>query len=201
MLVISVYLNDDDATVFLNWLNSQHHTAFLIPTAENCWQAISPLESTPKVPIDVWQISAGPLPHYLVGSSVSRSTIEDPFAGWCGRAESFIPSLPFFGSCPHTLRLTLEPSSKYSWEKQRRIGPNTTNTLGLSAIAWRGDRHKVIGYPAHPDMKRLWSKIREFVRTRSKMVSAADFLPRKDYYAFPGAYRDILRGRLRAPSR
>jgi|GEM_PF-3086735 len=195
-----MYSTQVDALRILEWLNKRIDIAFLLRTNPSCWQASWELQGLPEGPILLWHVPSGPLPLYPPGSNEVFDDIQDPFAGWKGRAHGAYPEMPHFAYSPKVFYWYLRVQSRFSWIDFSPIGPNTNGTIGRSYFFWWADHLKLIGKPSNPETRKCWAALRAFVRKKAIKVKAAESLNYADVLALPDAFQAIQQGTPRAPS-
>ncbi len=186
---VSLYLDRADAPILLDWLNGQADIAFIRRSDDDRPRAVKRITRLDEGRHQLWHRPSGPIPLL-----VTPGSHEVAVAQWLESAMG----------APISARMGLDENHPgvITFEVQfLREGPEGY-VLGLSTIAWVGDRYAPMGWAAHPTTMRWWKRLQAFVKRRATRVSRFGPLdearPGLTAWAFPAAYAQILEGRARA---
>ena len=144
MASCSIYINETDLQILLNWINDCEEIAFIISNGENKWIVVDKLSTLkPKSILYLW--------HKKSGFTPSTNWFKrDPYKGWKG-PKGADSRLPYYGPGEPSL-YTLEYNPVINGNRER------------SHIGWIGNYYKSMGKPAPKVTELWWAKLKRFIK-------------------------------------
>lgn len=184
---LPMYLNEDDLTELMDFLNSEKHMYSIRSMGKGKWRAVSEIDINETGRYCLFHSEAGPLP--LLGSSPEEpdSEISAPFDGWCELRAGANPNQPYFG-----------PGHPAIFWFNVRL--NQDGVIGLSSFEWIGNHYAPLGNSAPEVSKKWWGRLGRWVKKRSERIPRTGDIngDKKEIWAFSGALNDIESGCPRA---
>jgi hypothetical protein len=182
------YIDEVDAALLCEHLNSDPEIAFIVANGPGRWIAERSLQAVGDGRHCLWHVPSGPLPLLAPGGAPS-SIVEDAWQGWSELRAGADPSLPYFGAGhPGVVWWNVKTRS--------RRGPG----IGLSGFEWIGNHYRIIGSSADAATERWWAKLRRLMRKvkasripRAGPVDGAG----PEIWAWPSALAKISAGAAR----
>lgn len=212
--LINDWLNQEEDIAFLvsnggkKWIAKKQHDVIsdigtqLIGNVETAYfnYSITPedLEKMKKTTMPnfaeyyLWHIPSGPLPclnqnptkiKFTKQDHNDEAVIADPWAGWIEQRTGANSRIPYFGpGHPGVIHLEIKlPAS---------------DIIPMSYFGWIGNHYKIIGSGADKSTEKFWNKLRRMTKKVATHIPISNNLNRKkEAYAFPAAYEEILKGR------
>jgi hypothetical protein len=192
---LPLYIDADDLTQLVAWLNNEEVIAFIVPDGPKRWRAVRELDGLPADGrIALWHAASGPLP--LVRSMVLHTLlvpdgkIRDPFRGWREQRTGADPTCPYFGAGhPGVYWFDVHTRSRHRGDG-----------MGLSAFEWIGDRYKCIGHGASAVTRQWWNRLGRYIRRQAVRIPRKGAVdgPGPEIWAMPSALGRILEGCARS---
>ena len=208
MAWLPMYLMREDVELLNDWLNLEDEIAFLTSNGNKRWIArkahnilvdiegrdFSNQVRVPKyIEYNLWHIPSGPLP--LIGTSMSETLkfwnkdqdkekkVLDPWSGWKEVRTGANSEIPYFGAGhPGVMHLEVKLSDK--------------DIIPMSSFGWIGNHYKIIGNGAEKSTEKFWSKLRRMAKKYAAHIPRGNMENwKKEIYAFPAAYKDIVNGK------
>lgn len=208
MPFIPMYLTVADVKLLNVWLNQQEAVAFLISNGPGKWIAkkeydilgnirFPNIKSDLRFPIPVrkeyllWHVPSGPLPRIDLTQRAKlkfdkedwdEDKIEDPWIGWEEELPGANRRIPYFGSHPGVIDLTIKLYDE--------------GEIPMSSFGWIGNYYRIIGRGADESTEKFWRKLRRMAKKNGAQIPRGNMPQlRNEVYAFPSAYAEIERGR------
>jgi hypothetical protein len=183
-----MYADEQDFQVIRDWLNNEEEIAYLVSNGEKKWIAKATIETLTPEPVKqylLWHIPSGPLPLLGETSQDPDGIIENSWEGWTEKRTGAHYGVPFFGSIPGVIELTI-----------KTIGREHTESIGLSSFGWIGNWYRIIGSPADSMTEKFWQKLKRWIKKQAIRIPRSGPLdgPKPEIWTFPSAYERINNG-------
>jgi hypothetical protein len=199
MPCISIFADEEDAKVLLDWLNSEEEIAFIIPditqdSPQQKWKAIRTIDSFNDGKYSLWHISGGLLP--FVNVPDSPQVVFDSWKACIEQHASANSTKTYFG-LGHSAEIRLElwlRHHPYS-ETEKTTLPvliswwmENKDLLAASDFQWIGNRYEQAPQQTH----RWWKRLKVFVARKAIRLTPSG--QRWSFWAFPSAFRKLKNG-------
>lgn len=206
-----MYLLKNDVAYLNDWLNQEEEIAFLISQGHKQWIACEKHDMlgdiwrqklgnsydflVPNfVEYNLWHIPSGPLPLIESNSEGLKlkfneekcnddGKINDPWSGWTEIRTGANSRIPYFGAGhPGVIHLEIKTSDN--------------GEIPMSNFGWTGNHYKIIGNGADQSTEKFWNKLKRMIKKVATQIPRSNSTEgRKEIYAFPNAYEEIIKGR------
>ena len=186
MAWLPIYIDENDAGLLLDCLNSDAEIAFIVSDGDGRWVARSTLAAPTDERFCLWHVPSGPLPLVRPGGAVP-SVVADPWGGWSELRSGADPTRPYFGpGHPGII-----------WWNIRTKSYLTPGALGMSSFEWIGNHYRIIGSAADQSTERWWAGLRKLVRKmKARRIPRSGPIdgPHPEIWALPSAMAKIHAG-------
>jgi hypothetical protein len=150
MSTIQFYADEKDFESIFARLAGDQDVAVIVPAGRTLlgrrkWIVRRVTDALEDGPHCLWHIPAGPLPLLMSRGTDASTSIADPFAGWTEKVASSDPRVPFFGSVPAIVTLSVARASR-----------EAKDGIGQSSFGWIGNRYRAAGMPAAAATEKWW---------------------------------------------
>ena len=197
---LSVFLDEQDAQIFIARLNQDQEIAFIVPDGPNRWKAVSSVASLNDGDHSLWHVPGEPLT--LLGADGSKENIVDPWRGWTQQVTQSYQTVPYFSADhPAEIRLSLYTRHRPYSEQERNeltyfngilLGEN--DYMMVSSFYWIGNYNG----PAPRSTHQWWRRLKKWVEHEAvKLKPYNNFkskFDRLNFWAFPSAFHKLKNG-------
>jgi hypothetical protein len=187
---VDLYLNPVDGPLLLDWLNSGDEVAFVLANEGTAPRLTKNLPSLPPGDYFLFHKSYPSIPTYRPRSKDDQSATEELYS-----LMKVQPPAPQSGvdlGHPAIFRICIRYTLRLA----------NQNLIGLSHIAWIGNRYASEGLAASPESKRWWRRFNAWIARNARKISRSgplDDIPKNSgVWAFPSALKSISTGTPRA---
>lgn len=191
MTEIILYLTRQDTESIVDWINAEDDLAWIVKRSQQGytyhWQAVRKLKALESKEYCLWKIDSGPLRVPSGRQDVKDTIVLNPFSGWEQTLKTKVEAVPWFGAgAPETFGFTF-----------REVGTEVENSIGRSGFTWIGNYFGVIGNGAPDECKKLWERLKRYIKKNSTGIPWPGELGsgKTGAYAFPEAYNQLIEGR------
>lgn len=193
MAEIILYITKNDSKTIVEWINSESEIAWIVKEYQKGkqyrWKAANSIESLNSTEYRLWKIGSGPLRIPSGNPGTEDSVILNPFQGWEQTLKTDTAEVPWFGvAAPETFGF-----------KFNEKGKEADSSIGRSGFTWIGNYFGIIGISAPDDCKKWWERLKRYIKKNATGIPWPGELGsgKTGAYAFPEAYQQLLKGRLK----
>ncbi len=179
------------------WINAEEDVSWIVKQSQTgtrySWKLVDELDSIKdQHEYTLWHRKAGSIQVPSPGLTGTPPVVLNPRKGWTQTLEHNNAQSPWLGKGrKHEINLRFTETS-----------PSDPNLIGRSEFYWDGNRFRVLGAAAHPDVARWWSRLKRFIQRSSIQVPWPEENPktRLAAYVFPDAWAQCRNGKRRNPN-
>lgn len=189
---IIFYATTLDIEVVRDWINAEPDVSWIVKSRQEgntCyWTLFDQLAAVAERRYyTLWNKQVGPVRTPVAPLQGEYKIVRDPYNGWSQELERKAQSVPWFGEDHrHLVILWFAETS--------RLGPGY---IGRSGFSWSGNRFRVLGDSAHPEVSRWWNRLKRFIKRNSIQVPWPEDVPgtRHIAYVFADAWEKRKQGK------
>jgi len=204
---IPFYADKADIALIVTRLNNDADIAYILRGWWGRWKACRTVEDLEDGSYCLWHVPGGPIASYVEGKAdilgnalrkrmgiagnmlEEHGVVQDPWKGWKGPHVTGQKNVPFLGTKPNIIDLSIHTS-----------GSEGRDSIGLSCFGWIEQRYASIGSPASKATVEWWKRLERWVSEhatgRIPRFGPANG-PDPEIWGFPSAHERILHGTRR----